>query len=85
MSRSFTKSSSAGLSSLPELKAVLLLNADSQCADEHQKAIKLAGQATIEPNMKDDQYITPEDSDAEFELTPLGLTSKPNLLIGRSN
>lgn len=55
------------MSSLPELKAVPLLKADSQYADEHREATKLAGQATIEPNMEDDHYISPEDSDAEIE------------------
>ena len=80
MCRSFSKSSSAGVSSLPELKAVPLLNADSQYADEHQEATKLAGQATIEPNMEDNQYISPENSDAEVELISLGLISKASLV-----
>ncbi len=52
MSRSFSKSSSVGISSLPELKAIPLLNADSQYADEYQETTKLAGQATIEFKME---------------------------------
>ena len=80
MSRSSSKRDSAGVSSLPEVKAVPLLNADSQDADEHQKATKLAGQAIIESNMEDGQYISPEDSDAEVEVVSLGLTSKPSLM-----
>ena len=70
----------AGMSSQPELMAVPLLTADTQDADEHQEATKLAGQAIIEPNMENGQYISPEDSDAEAEVVSLGLTSKPSLM-----
>ena len=70
----------AGMSSQPELMAVPLLTADTHDADEHQEATKLAGQAIIEPNMEDGQYISPEDSDAEAEVVSLGLTSKPSLM-----
>ena len=80
MSRSSSEGDSAGVPSLPEVKAVPLLSADSQDADEHQEATKLAGQAIIETNMEDGQYISPEDSDAEAEVVSLGLTSKPTLM-----
>ena len=80
ISRSSSKGDSAGVSSLPEVTAVTLLNADTQDADEHQEATKLAGQATIESNMEDGQYISPEDSDGEAEVVSLGLTSKPSLM-----
>ena len=80
VSRSSSKGGSAGVSSLPEVKAVPLLNVDSQVADEHQEATRLAGQAIIESNMEDSQYISPEDSDTEAEVVSLGLTSKPSLM-----
>ena len=80
MSHSSSKGDSAEVSSLPEVKAVPLFNADSQDADEHQEDTKLAGQAIIESNMEDGQYISPEDSDSEAEVVSLGLTSKPSLM-----
>ena len=80
MSRSSSKGNSAGGSSLPEGKAVPLLNADSQDADEHQEAINLAGQALIESNTEDGQFTSSDDSDTEAEVVSLGLTSKPSLM-----
>ena len=80
LSRSSSQENSAGGSSLREAKTVPVLNADSQDADEHQEATKLAGQAIIESNMEDGQYTSPEDSDAEAEVVSLGLTSKPSLM-----
>lgn len=79
-SEASTPPMSVELLSLLEVNAVPLLNADSQDADEHQEATKLAGQAIIESNMEDGQYISPEDSDSEAEVVSLGLTSKPSLM-----